>query len=199
MKMASEGRELDRQHQQTCPATAELYDLMLSLAFFTSHPSLYSHTPLSLSWANGEGQRAAFLTTRTVCLRNLPLHRFQVGVVLFYGPDIHSGTMGTLFGIRGTPLEDVVNHDLLCSICVGLARMHRHGQGMHGGPLASEHSQGEGQPARADPTHTVTGHDFSFQTRSVLGENTSVGAVFYVDPADPRRSIREVVRLRRPF
>ena len=64
----------------------------------------------------------------------------------------------------------------------------------------SELLQQEGRPARTTETMRIeTGQDLSVQASSIRGESISVGVVLYVDPADPRRSIHEMIRSRRPF
>ena len=176
-----------------------LLDLMLSVALATTDPCLHAHTPLSLTWANGEGQRAAILTRTLVCLRSVPWQRLRLGVLLLYDDGVQTGTMGTLYGILDTPLEDGNNHHLLIDICSKMAEMHRYGHGLH----CVQHSTVEA-PSDASAvdqnsgTRLWSGEGWSMHMHSKAGEDTVLGIDLLLDPHAPCRTIREAILARTP-
>ena len=176
-----------------------LLDLMLSVALTTTDPCLHAHTPLSLTWANGEGQRAAILTRTLVCLHSVPRQRLRLGVLLLYDGGVQTGTMGTLYGILDTPLEDGNNHHLLIDICSKMAEMHRYGHDLHRVPHSTVEAPSDAPTVGQDNcTRLWSGEGWSMHMHSNVGEDTVLGIDLLLDPHAPCRTIREAILARTP-
>ena len=172
---------------------------MLSVALATSAPGLHFQTPLSLTWANGEGQRAAVLTRTLDHLPGVPQQRLRIGVVLLYGRGIQSGTLGTLYGILGTPLQDHSYHDVLVDICRRIASMHRCGQDLHRVPqYPGDAPQDVTQMEHGGGARLLTGEGFSMHLRTNRGEDSVLGLELTIDSRTPYESIHDIIRSYRP-